>query len=293
MTEPQDPDLPRVRCPFCRDTIAHRADGVRCAKCATPHHRSCWQDTGGKCTVYGCGGTEARPFTRRSAARIVLAASKKAVASALGAAREQLGGKVAAGLLLLTCLVAGVIPVHLVSKNAPPSVRAGLVAVPILAVLAAWMTALLYRGTELRDDLTLSPVQTSLDDYYRRLWGGLTGERRGGGTGGCGGEGCELAGGCVDAEGALLILAILAIIGAALVVLPLVAWLVVELLIPVLVVGCYTVLYGGLAAAVNGRPELCGRLSACALRALLAATAYSSVVYVLAYAAFALRAASG
>ena len=289
MPEPHDPDLPRVRCPFCRDTIAHRVDGVRCAKCATPHHRSCWQDTAGKCTVYGCGGTEARPFTRRSAARIVLAASRKAVASALGAARERLGGKVAAGLLLLTCLIAGVVPVHLVSRNAPPSVRAGLVAVPILAVLVAWMTALLYRGTELHDDLTLSPVQTSLDDYYRRLWSGLTGES-GGGGGGCGGGGCDA--GCVDAEGALLVLGILAVIAVALIVLPLVAWLVVELLVPVLVVGCYTVLYGGLAAAVNGRPELCGRLGACALRALLAATAYSSVVYLFAYAAFALRAAS-
>lgn len=291
MTDPADPDLPRVRCPFCRDTIAHRSDGVRCAKCATAHHRACWQDTGGKCTVFGCGGAEARPFTRRSAAKIVLSASTKAVASALGAARERLGGKVAAGLLLLTCLVAGVVPVHLVSKNAPPSVRAGLVAVPILAVLAAWMTALLYRGTEVTDDLTLSPAQTSLDDYYRRLWRGLTGERQGGGGGhGCGG--CDVPTGCVDAEGALLVLGILAAVAVALVVLPFVAWLVVELLVPVLVVGCYTVLYGGLAAAVNGRPELHGRLGACAARALLAATAYATLVWVFAYAAFALRAAS-
>lgn len=293
MPEPRDPDLPRVRCPFCRDSIAHRVDGVRCAKCATPHHRSCWQDTGGKCTVYGCGGTEARPFTRRSAARIVLAASRKAVSSALGAARERLGGKVAAALLLLTCLVAGFIPVHLVSRNAPPSARAGLVAVPVLAVLAAWMTALLYRGTEVTDDLTLSPGQTSIDAYYGRLWGGLTGERSkgaGDGCGGCGGCG-DL--GFVDAEGALLMLGILAVIGVALVALPAIAWLVVELLVPVLVVGCYTVLYGGLAAAVNGRPELSGRLGACVVRALLAATAYSSVVYLLAYAAFALRASRG
>lgn len=42
------------RCPVCASPFAGRT--ARCAKCATPHHRECWDYAGG-CSTYACGGT--------------------------------------------------------------------------------------------------------------------------------------------------------------------------------------------------------------------------------------------
>lgn len=42
------------RCPVCAS--AFQGLTARCAKCATPHHRECWDYAGG-CSTYACGGT--------------------------------------------------------------------------------------------------------------------------------------------------------------------------------------------------------------------------------------------
>ncbi len=42
------------RCPVCASPFGGRT--TRCAKCATPHHRDCWDYAGG-CSTYACGGT--------------------------------------------------------------------------------------------------------------------------------------------------------------------------------------------------------------------------------------------
>jgi hypothetical protein len=45
---------PGGRCPVCASPLG---GGIaRCAKCATPHHRECWDYAGG-CSTYACGGT--------------------------------------------------------------------------------------------------------------------------------------------------------------------------------------------------------------------------------------------
>ncbi len=43
-------------CPVCGEEIG--AEPVKCARCATPHHRACW-DYAGVCSVFGCQSTDA------------------------------------------------------------------------------------------------------------------------------------------------------------------------------------------------------------------------------------------
>jgi len=47
-----------VRCPVCATAVEH--DEVVCPRCQTPHHRECWEYTGG-CAIFGCDGLRWRP----------------------------------------------------------------------------------------------------------------------------------------------------------------------------------------------------------------------------------------
>jgi hypothetical protein len=55
VAEPQVQLLEDARCGVCGDALA--TELVVCRRCNTPHHRECWQFTGG-CATYGCGGRE-------------------------------------------------------------------------------------------------------------------------------------------------------------------------------------------------------------------------------------------
>lgn len=47
--------LEEGKCGVCGESLA--GEVVICRRCNTPHHRECWQFTGG-CATYGCGGRE-------------------------------------------------------------------------------------------------------------------------------------------------------------------------------------------------------------------------------------------
>lgn len=268
-----------VRCPYCHDAIATRADGVRCGRCAAPHHRECWDEHERTCSVHACGGTEARPFTRRSAARIVVVAGKQAVGHVLEEARDRLGAKSIVALLLLSVAAVALATGWLARPYVPT--LAGRIEVSLLGVfvvMTAWLTVLLHRGARLHDDLELQVASTDVAAYYQRLWGGLTGERNGGGGGGgCGDPGC---GGCgsVDGEGVLLLLVIGLLVLALLAVAPLVAWIAVELVYPIVVVAIYSLLYGALALAVHAGDAYRGRPWASLLRGALFSALYTGLV---------------
>lgn len=268
-----------VRCPFCHDAIASRADGVRCGRCAAPHHRECWDEHERTCSVHACGGTEARPFTRRSAARIVVVAGKQAVGHALEETRDRLGAK---SIVALLCVSIGAVALATgwLARPYVPSL-AGRIEVSLLGVfvvMATWLTTLLHRGARLHDDLELSVASTDVTAYYQRLWSGLTGERTGdGGGGGCADPGCSGCGG-VDGEGVLLLLVIGVVVLALLAVAPLVAWIAVELVYPLVVLAIYGVLYGALALAVHAGDTYRGRLWPCLLRGALFAAVYTGLV---------------
>lgn len=49
-----------LSCPICGSAVENHADGVAlaavvCDKCGTLYHRACWEQSGGKCAVLGCG----------------------------------------------------------------------------------------------------------------------------------------------------------------------------------------------------------------------------------------------
>ena len=46
-----------VVCRVCGEGIGETP--LRCGRCATPHHRECWEYAG-KCSIFGCGGAEAK-----------------------------------------------------------------------------------------------------------------------------------------------------------------------------------------------------------------------------------------
>lgn len=270
-----------VRCPYCHDAIASRADAVRCGRCATPHHRECWAEHASTCSVHACGGTEARPFTRRAAARIVVGAGKRAVGHVLEEARGRLGAKSVVALLLLSVGAVALATGWLAAPHVPT--LAGRIEVSLLGVfvvMAVWLTGLLHRGAQLHDDLDLQVASTDLGAYYRRLWGGLGGERNdgdGGGGRGCTDPGCS---GCgpVDGEGAALLLVIGLVVLALLAVGPLVAWVAVELVYPIVALAIYGVLYGALALAVHAGDAYRGRLWPSVLRGALFAGVYTGLV---------------
>lgn len=49
-----------LHCPICANPVEKFVDDrnlqpVVCAKCGTLYHKTCWQQSGGKCAVLGCG----------------------------------------------------------------------------------------------------------------------------------------------------------------------------------------------------------------------------------------------
>jgi hypothetical protein len=49
-----------LQCPICGNAVENHADGaslvpVVCDACGTLYHRACWEQSGGKCAVLGCG----------------------------------------------------------------------------------------------------------------------------------------------------------------------------------------------------------------------------------------------
>lgn len=266
-----------VRCPFCREPIAARKDGVRCTRCATPHHDACWRENQGRCTVAGCAGQSTLPFTRRAASRIVVAAGR----TALRDTRERLGGKTAVLLLLVsTAAVVGMSELAAVSVLEPArEVRLGVGLGGLFLVLLVWITTLVQRGTRLEDDLQVSVAAEGVDSYYRRLLRGV-------GLGDAAGEalqlGCEPGCLALDAEGLVLLPVILVVlvVGGLLVMAlgPLLAWVALELVYPLLVLAVYGLLYAALALAVHTHPDQRGRPGLALLRGLLYATLYTGLV---------------
>ena len=65
-----------LSCPICGNAVENHTDGaalvpVVCDKCGTLYHRACWQQSGGKCAVLGCGsdkfhiyGMDTRPVLK-------------------------------------------------------------------------------------------------------------------------------------------------------------------------------------------------------------------------------------
>lgn len=258
-----------VRCPFCRESIASRKDGVRCSRCATPHHQACWDENQGQCTVAGCAGRRALAFSRRAASRVVLAAGRTAVAHTA----RILGGKAAVALLLLTIgVVVGASELAAVRALASHEARLGAGLGGLFLVLWGWIAVLCYRGTRLEHDLRLQVAGEGLDSYYRRLMNGL-----GMGVGeGVASGGCEP--GCMALDGeAILLLPVIILAAAALGIVlvtvgPLLAWLAVELIYPLVALLVYWLLFSALGLAVHAegtREHL--------PRALLRATLYASL----------------
>jgi hypothetical protein len=50
--------IAKAACGVCGTELGYRT--VTCAACDTPHHRECWEYNAG-CSVYACGGRDARP----------------------------------------------------------------------------------------------------------------------------------------------------------------------------------------------------------------------------------------
>lgn len=269
----------KATCPYCKEDFQTRADGVRCAECATPHHEACWDEVGGTCTVLGCTSRSHLPFTRRAAGKIVVKAGRQAAAQVVSRARERLGGKSLVGLFLFSVMIAA-LPLWpaLYQFRAKPLVQLQVVVAAVFVLLLAWITALLYRGPELTHDLAVEVADDGLGSYYSRLWDGLG--MRGGGGSGCGDlSGCSNVSSGEDALGLLVVLlVVLGVAVALLVVLPLVAWLALELIGPVVVLGVYWVCYGGLVLAAGRSPGLRGRFLPCLVRGLFFAALYTSIV---------------
>lgn len=65
-----------LSCPICGNAVENNTDGaelvpVVCDKCGTLYHRACWQGSGGRCAVLGCGsdkfhvyGKDTRPVLK-------------------------------------------------------------------------------------------------------------------------------------------------------------------------------------------------------------------------------------
>src|SRR5687767_2974482 len=264
-----------VTCPYCRDSIDARPAAVRCARCATPYHRECWLENHGTCAIAGCGATEHRAFTKRAATRIVLAAGGHAVAHGLKEAQQRLGAKSVVVLLLLSAMAVAVgsgVAVRPFTTFAH-SVEVALVGV--FLVLAAWIATLLYRGDRLEHDLDLKVADEHVGTYYRRLWRGLTGERDSGGSG-CGdcGSGCS----GVDGEGIVVVLVILVAVAVLVAVGPLVAWVAVELIYPIIAIAVYGVMYSALSFAVHAHERYAGRLLASIGRGVLFSGIYTGLI---------------
>ena len=51
-----------LHCPICASAVEKNLDGealrpLICASCGTLYHKTCWEQSGGKCAILGCGHT--------------------------------------------------------------------------------------------------------------------------------------------------------------------------------------------------------------------------------------------
>jgi hypothetical protein len=58
-----------LHCPICASAVEKNVDGdelrpVVCASCGTLYHKACWERSGGKCAVLGCGHDKYRLYGR-------------------------------------------------------------------------------------------------------------------------------------------------------------------------------------------------------------------------------------
>jgi hypothetical protein len=58
-----------LHCPICAGAVENNLDGevlrpVVCAKCGTLYHKACWEQSGGKCAILGCGHAKYRVYGR-------------------------------------------------------------------------------------------------------------------------------------------------------------------------------------------------------------------------------------
>jgi hypothetical protein len=56
-----------LHCPICASAVENNVDGaalqpVLCTKCGTLYHRACWDQSGGRCAILGCGSAEYRVY---------------------------------------------------------------------------------------------------------------------------------------------------------------------------------------------------------------------------------------
>jgi hypothetical protein len=52
-----------LSCPICGNAVENHTDGaalvpVVCDKCGTLYHKACWEQSGGKCAILGCGSVK-------------------------------------------------------------------------------------------------------------------------------------------------------------------------------------------------------------------------------------------
>ncbi len=58
-----------LHCPICASAVEKNLDGdelrpVVCASCGTLYHKACWEQSGGKCAILGCGHDKYRVYGR-------------------------------------------------------------------------------------------------------------------------------------------------------------------------------------------------------------------------------------
>lgn len=58
-----------LHCPICASAVERNLDGdalrpVVCAACGTLYHKACWEQSGGKCAILGCGHDKYRLYGR-------------------------------------------------------------------------------------------------------------------------------------------------------------------------------------------------------------------------------------
>ena len=176
-------------------------------------------------------------------------------------------------LFLLSSAVAGLGAAPLLyAVHASAKLDIEVVLGGLFVILAAWIAVLVYRGAKIDDDVEIQFGARGPGEYL----GGV------GKTLGDNWTGCGDLGGCStgsELDGIIgVIMAIVAILIIIFVVLPLVAWLAVEVVFPLAVLVVYGTLYHALAFAVNDAERFKGNLGGSLLRGLGFALLYTSMI---------------
>lgn len=55
------------QCPICAGPVENNAEAIPltpvvCNQCGTLYHKACWEQSGGKCAILGCGHTACHPY---------------------------------------------------------------------------------------------------------------------------------------------------------------------------------------------------------------------------------------